>query len=238
MTKKKKIILIVSIAVLVAIIAGALASYFIFFRKDETDKVYDKLNKVYGAIAPTKIVTTTTEELGKYTLTGEAIFITGTVDGQYAAVYTYRQQKLRDIDSGAATDDITTYWVETTGKLEYLADKGLRIDGGKWDETGEDFSPEAGKYALNITKKTITELKEDALTNTITFTIPKDSTEAVFGEGNAIEADVYVTVTHDGGAVTGVVITYTVETDIEKYPDMVVTIKADYSYDPETPTID
>ena len=238
MTKKKKIIIIVSIAVLVAIIAGAVASYLIFFRKDENDRIYENLERVYGAIAPTKIVTTTTEELGNYTLTGEATFVTGTVDGMYASVYTYRHQKLRDIDSGAATADITTYWVETSGKLEYVADKGLRIDGGKWDAEGEDFSPEAGKFALNTSKDTVTDLKEDVLTNTITFTVLAADTEAVFGEGNAIEADVYVTVTHDGGAVTGVVITYTVETDIAKYPDMIVTIKADYSYDPEKPVID
>lgn len=236
---KKKIIIIVSIVLAAAILIGAgVAAYFVFFRQDENDKIYAKLEKVYGAISPTKIVTVTTEEIGKYTLTSEATFVTGKVDGKYASVYEYKQQKLRDIDSGASTDDITTYWVETVGKLEYLEDKGLRVDGGKWDEAGEDFSPEAGKFALNTTKKTVADLKEDTATNTITFTILKDSTEAVFGEGNAIEADVYVTVTHDGGAVTGVIITYTIETDIEKYPDMVVTIRADYSYDPITPTID
>jgi hypothetical protein len=228
-----------------------LTSAFLLFSCGGDDPI-ESINKMYDAIAPTKIITTATTVIGKQTLTAESQFVTGYVGGKIASTYTYSSMSLRDVDSGPVSD-ILPYYIVNSGKSEYLENKGLRewkyIDGtadesfkqnGKWQSTGEDFTPENGDIAINLKKSALTNVVADAEKKTVSFTVPKDNVADVFdfGEDVTVDADVLVVITHDGGAITGIVISYTVPGAKKGYPDTVVTIKSNYYYDPETVTID
>lgn len=203
----------------------------------EAGEIVGKVNKVFSAVSPTKIVTETTEVFdGKLTLTSTSTLKVGVVDGFAAATYEFVKQTLRSVEEGAGdTEELP--WIETVELREYHDDKGLRVNGGKWDIDGENFAPEAGKFAPKFSEKNLKDIKEDKATNTITFVIPADKTAAVFGEDQAPAADVSVTVTHDGSAVTSMILSYEVKADKKDYPDVAVTIKILYSYEPEQITM-
>ena len=211
--------------------------FTLFSCDSEGEKALKRIDEMYNAISPTKIVTETTEVIGEVTLTSTSNFVTGTYDSKVVSVYEYTKQQLRSIDEGA-TDVQLLPWVETSGKLEYLEGKGVRENGGKWSAKGEDFAPEVGAISINAKAKNVKDISNDEQKKLVSFIIPADNTEAVFGEGNAILADVSVTIKHDGGAITGIVISYTVEGEEDSHPSIITTIKADYYYDPEQITIE
>ena len=220
---------------LIAIIL-VLASSLALFSCGESKDTIKKVNKMYKAILPTKIVTETTQDMGSQVLTGEYVLTTGTGDGKAVSTLYYNYQKLRSIEDGSgSTEELP--WEEITLTKEYHEDKGLRIDGGKWQKDGNDFAPTIDDIALDISAKDVEDVSEDAATKTITFIVPKDNTADVFGEDMAPAADVSVTITHDGAAVMSMTITYTVQSDNKDHPEIVTTIKTVYSYEPQEITI-
>lgn len=221
---------------IIAIILAITCAFAMFSCQGKKADPIDTLNAMYKASAPTKVVTDTTEVLGSITLTGTSTLKTGKIDGKIATTYTYSYQELRSIEDGVSS--VEKPWIEVSGSKEYYEDKGVRIDGGSWDDEGFNFAPSAGSIAVNVTKDNVTDLVADDAAKTITFKVAADKTAEVFGEENAIGADVSVTVTHDGVVVTGTTLSYTVEGTEDEYPDAVVTIKIAYSYDLEEITID
>lgn len=210
---------------------------FAMFSCGEVEDIMNKVDSIFNAVAPTKIETTTEESFdGKLTLVSTSTLTSGKVDGFAAATYEYVKQELISIEDGAGDTEKLPF-EETKGLLEYHDDKGLRVDGGKWDVDGENFAPEAGEMAPKFSKKSVKDVKEDKENNTITFVVPADKTEAVFGKEAAPAADVSVTLTHDGSAVTSIIMTYKIEAEKKNQPDIEVKITVLYSYRAESITI-
>lgn len=221
---------------ILAIILAITCAFAMFSCQEEKADPIETLNAMYKASAPTKVETATTQVLGSITLTGTSTLKTGKIDGKIATTYTYSYQELRAIEDGLAA--VEKPWIEVSGTKEYLEDKGVRINGGSWDDEGFNFAASAGSIIVNITKDNVTDFVVDDAAKKITFKVSADKTAEVFGEDNAIDADVSVTVTHDGAVVTSTTLSYTVESTEDEYPDAVVTIKVDYTYDLEEITID
>jgi hypothetical protein len=214
-----------------------LACVFAMFSCGEVGDIMNKVDSIFNAVAPTKIVTETTESFdGKLTLVSKSTLKSGKVDGFAAATYEYVNQKLLSVEAGAGDTELLP-WEEVSGLLEYHDDKGLRVDGGKWDVDGENFAPTAGEMAPKFSEKNVKDVKEDKANNTITFVVPAAKTAAVFGEDGAPNADVFVTLTHDGAAVTSITLNYKVEAEKKNQPDIEVTVKVLYSYEAEQITI-
>ena len=213
-----------------------LASTFALFSCGESKNTVKKVNNMYTAIMPTKIVTQTTQDIGSYVLTGEYVLTTGTIDGFAVSTLYYSYQQLRSVEDGAGTTEELP-WEEITVTREYHEDKGLRENGGKWQKDGNDFAPTTDDIALKLNAKYLQDVKEDESTKTISFVVPKDNTKEVFGEDMAPEADVTVVITHDGAAIMSVTLSYTVPGEKKDHPDMVITIKSDYSYEPQEITL-
>ncbi len=228
--------MIIKMKKIIAIILAITCAFAMFSCQEKKADPIDTLNAMYKASAPTKVVTNTTEVLGSITLSGTSTLKTGKIDGKIATTYTYSYQELREIEDGISS--IEKPWKEVAGSKEYLEDKGVRINGGKWDEDGFNFAPSTGSIIVKITKDNTTDFVADEATKTITFKVAAEKTAEVFGEDNAIAADVTVTVTHDGAVVTSTALSYTLESSEDEYPDAVVTVKVDYTYDLEEITID
>ncbi len=195
-----------------------------------SDSTVEKVSKMFNSVAPTKVVAVTTEALGDTVLTSSSTFLSGRVGGKAAATYEFTEMRLRDIEEGSGDQEMLP-WYEVKGLYEYHEDKGVRIDGGKWQDDMYNFSPTVGSVELNIEKKFIKDAEEDETARTIKFTVLAANTEAVFGV--ALECDVAVTVTHDGSAVTGLELNYTVPASGKNHPDIVTCVSVRYSYDVE-----
>jgi len=213
-----------------------LASSFALFSCGEAKDAIKKVNKMYKAMTPTKIVTETTQDIGSHVLTGEYVITTGTVDGKSASTLYYNYQKLRSVEDGSGKTEEEP-WETVTLTKEYHEDKGLRENDGKWDISGEDFAPTVDGIAMKFEAKHVKDVVDDAQNRTITFVVPADKTADVFGDDMAPAADVTVTITHDGAAIMSLTMNYTVPAASKNYPEIVTTIKTVYSYEPQKITI-
>lgn len=214
-----------------------LASSFALFSCGESKDIVKKVNKMYTAIMPTKIVTETTQTLGETVLTGKYELTMGAIDGKSVSTLFCSYQKLRSIEDGSgATEELP--WENVVFTKEYHEDKGLRENGGKWQKDGYDFAPILEDIALEISAKDVQDVKEDESTKTITFVVAKDNAAKVFGDDMAPESDVTVTITHDGAAIMSLTLSYTVPSEKKGHPDIVTTIETVYSYEPQEITID
>ncbi len=198
----------------------------------------------YAASAPTKVVTKTSRDFdGYYELKGEYVLVTGRIDGKIATVRTYTQDTLRTIEDGSSAD-IREVIEQITGSEEYFEDKGTRTNGGSWREDGLNFAPSAGSLGIAITATNITDITyvEAKYNNVLSFTVPEDNVDAVFGvdeDENSYfdhESDIKVTVTNNGAVITSIVIEYEIEAD-DEYPGQKVSIITDYSYELEAVTL-
>jgi hypothetical protein len=223
---------------IISIILVLMCAFALFSCGDEntTDLTIAGINEMYNATSPTKVDITTTQTFGKYTLTGTSTLTTGIVDGFSATVYEYSQQQLRDVESGSGEDILDP--IETvTGSWVYHEDLGYRENGGDWDITGDDFTPETGAIALNISKDTVKDFQNDAENKTVTFTVEAANTETVFGD--AIASDVAVVIVYSGADITSVSLSYKItDPDKNSHPEIAITVKAEYSYDSQVITID
>ena len=193
--------------------------------------------KMYNAIAPSRVDTTSEAAFGKYSFAPiTATLLVGSVDGAAVAVYEYTATTLREIADGSGVEIVDPFKTESH-KLEYSAKLGLREDGGKWNISGEDFTPTVGANAFNFTAETVSGMIENKDNKTYSFIVTKENTEAVFGE--QIAADVTVVISHSGADITGVDISYTViNEDNDDHPELSVKISASYSYETQEITLD
>lgn len=216
-----------------------LATVFTFFScggdGDESVAASIKeINDMYNAVSPSMVVTESTRNFGSYSLVNKGTLKVGSAGGFDVAVYEYSNEQLRDIESGSGAEVLGV--IETvTGIREYHEELGYRENGGKWDEDGEDFTPETGAIALNLTEATVQDFKYDKETKTYTFTVLAANTEAVFGQ--AIESDVAVTLTRTAADIVGVTLAYAIKSKSKDHPEIQVTLKASYYYETQTITI-
>ncbi len=200
----------------------------------------ENIDKMFKSVAPTKVVTEITENVGELVLVSTSTLTSGTVDGKAAATYESLNMRLRTVSEGSGDVEVLP-WVEVYELLEYHDGKGLRTTNdkngtpGAWDEGGYNFAPTAGKSPIVLTKETMQDVEEDEAAKTIKFTILAADTATVLSGiiEEALESDVAVTITHDGSAITGITLTYTVLAEEKDHPDIETTIKILYSYDAE-----
>lgn len=192
---------------------------------------------MYNAIAPSRVDTESKAIFGEYEFSPiTSTLLVGSVDGSSVAVYEYTSTSLREVIDGATVEIVGPFTTESH-KLEYSAKLGLRTDGGKWNISGEDFTPVVGANAFNFTAETVTDMIENKDDKTYSFVVSEANTEAVFGE--EIAADVTVVITHSGADITGVDISYTVLNDRnDDHPELSVTISCSYSYETQEITLD
>ena len=196
----------------------------------------DKVSAMFGVSQPTKSVVVTDQIFGTNNLQGVYTVVVGEVDGKEAAVETIEQYRLSTVAEGSGQEIIDHQLLESS-KKEYIADKGVRVDGGAWDASAPSIVPVKGAMALNLDESLIANVKYE--NKVLTFTVSAANSAAVFGEGNALAADATVTVTNDGVRITGITINYIVAANAESgLQETAVTITATYTYDNEVINID
>ena len=191
---------------------------------------------MFEASQPTKSVVVTEQQFGTNNLKGVYTVTVGTVDGAEAAVETTEQYRLTTIPEGSG-QEIMDYQLVESNKREYIAGKGVRVNGGNWDGTAPSIIPVKGAMSINMSDSLISNARYE--NKTLTFTVSAANSAAVFGEASTLAADSTVTITNDGVRITGITITYILGADAEAgLQETVVTITATYTYDLEPITID
>ena len=226
-----------------AIILIACCAFALFSCGAERQAI-DRINEMFEANSPTGVVIETSQiirnEDGEdvITLNGVVTLVTGKYNGKDASVYESKIDRFATVEEGA-TEDKGTYIIpgeKNVKKMEYLEEKGVRIDGGKWDADADDFAPTAGAINLNLKKRNLTDPVYE--NGKLSFTVAADKTAEVLGEAYARATDVKVEITEYEGFVTSILIEYDDVPENEDYPSEHVIIKATYSYGIQTVNID
>ena len=203
---------------------------------------------MYKASKPNKIIGTAVQTFGDKQLTSEYILTKGEVLGKEAIVYEKTYTEMLDATEGATAIAIPAFATKNQ-KIEYLEGMGVRYDNGLWEKNNTSFT--VGQINLNFYSKIIGDrYTHDG--NVLTFTVLAADTGKLFGEGNEVDADVYVKVVTDGSWVKSIAIDYTIaahqldtgkvdsngEPIIIDIPDNVVDIDVIYEYDLQYITIE
>ena len=215
-----------------------LACAFAMFSCGEAKDTLNSVNRMFDAYAPTRILTTTSFVAGEYELTGTHDIKTGYIDGKRASVSVSDYEELISWEEAGASDYITLPWIPVKEVKHYHEDRGLRINGGKWDPLGEDFAPMAGDFGFKFNTDNVKNVKNDAKAKTITMTVPAEKALDVFGFEGTVDSDIEVVITHDSAVITGITLSYTVFSTEDNYPDLVIKIETKYSYSAESITFD
>ena len=199
------------------------------------DAVITKIVSMFPASQPTRTVVGTKQTAGDTVLEGVYTLIVGTSNGKSAATYYKEQDKLISVEDSGKLDYVTGTVIKETVNKEYLEGYGVRVDGGEWNSSEPSFVTTSGIIALNLKSELISKAQYDEATKTLVCTIAADKTAEVLGE--AISAEVTVTIVHDGARINSIVITYTIPASGQNEA-MSLEIKAFYSYDLEILNID
>ena len=232
---------------ILALLLIVLCSFSLVACKDDSEgstdtqnasaEVINRIADMFETSTPTKTIVGTTQTAGDTILEGEYILITGEVDGKEAATYYYNYDRLISVDESGALDYVTGTVVTETIYKEYLEGKGVRIDGGAWDASLENFAPAGGPMSLNLSTDLISKSNYDEATKTLSCIIAKDKTAEVLKQANDLTVDVAIEIVNDGASITSVTITYVIPAN-GKNPEISVEIKAFYTYDLEIIRID
>ena len=202
---------------------------------------------MYKASKPSKIIGTAVQTVGDKQLTSAYTLTKGEVLGKEAIVYEKTYSEMLDATEGATAIAVPAFATKNQ-KIEYLEGMGVRYDNGLWKKNDTSFT--VGQVSLNFYSKIIGD-RYTYENNVLTFTVLAADTGKLFGEGNEVNADVYVKVVTDGSWVKSVAIDYTIlahELDTGKLdsngnpviisiPDNVVDIDIIYEYDLQYITI-
>ncbi len=233
----KKLLTIIGISVGGAILVAGIVLACLFLIKSDNQKMLEATNAMFDSNAPSKIVVNTTVKFGDsdVELIDTVKLEKGTTrDGKSATVYEYIKDSLTSIEDGSVVE-IIPFINSTSTKMVYLEGKGVKIDDGRWDSDAYDFAPSKGDVALNLTEKKLSDVfVKDGV---IYATIPAEHTAYVIGEEYAVEYDVELEIKTYDGFVSEIKMSYVVE-GTKDYPDITVTIKAEYSYSVLTVNVD
>lgn len=232
---KKIIVLMLTIALCVASLTSCG-----FFQKLKSGfkSPLDDVAVMYENSAPTKVVATTKQSFKSYELNSSYELITGQVDGMTASVYIVTSQELESLASAGGTDIVKPLIKTTTSRTEAIDGVGSRTDGGPWNAEGSINSIGRGAMAINLDKKSVTDVTYE--NHVLTFTIPNANIGIVLGESyaNGIVSDVKVTIVDDGAVITSIELHYTLAgNDKANLPESEMVVKVEYTYDIEQITI-
>lgn len=243
---------IIAVILLMACVVGA-TSCSLFDRinnKKQNASIIENYQNMFAISIPTKAETVVTETMSSVVLESVVTITTGTVDGKKASVVTTNIQSLNDIDVDKFRDLSLNLIAETSNVRWYYEGMGTSTNRGKtWDSEGVDFAPKAGSITLNLDASVMEniEYKADGNTEYLTFDVSKANAAKVLGDyvESSFKYDCNVKITASGGRISGVEISYSIEShelgDMDAYVeveqiDMVV--KASYSYDLQEITFD
>ena len=215
---------------------------------EASDTIIASFVEMYKASKPSKIIGVATQVVGDKNFRSEYTLTKGEVLGKEAIIYEKKYTEMLDATEGATAFAVPGFATKNQ-KIEYLEGKGVRYDNGLWNKNDTSFS--VGQLSLNFYSKII----GDRYTHegdTLTFTVLAADTGKLFGEGNAVNADVTVKIITDGSWVKSVSIDYTiaahkldtgkVDSDgmpiIIDIPDNIVDIDITYEYDLQYITIE
>lgn len=192
----------------------------------------DDVKAMFENSDPYRVDVTSTQSIeGLPDLHGTSTLVRGTIDGVAATVYTSTYQKIAAVED-QSKDPIVT----VNESREYVESRGIRVNGGKWDPTGVDFTPEAGGFTLNFSASAIPNFKYE--NHTLTFTVAAAKAAAVFGADSGIESEVEVKIADDGAKIVSMELSYTAEVEVDgEAVDADVVLYAVYSYDLQTVTL-
>ena len=198
----------------------------------------DDVAVMYSNSAPTKVTATTKQVFKSYELNCSYELVTGQVDGMTASVYTVVTEEPESLANAGGTDVVKPFIKTTTKKTEAIEGIGSRTNGGNWDPAGTAYALGRGTMAINLDKKSVTNVKYE--NHVLTFTIPNANIATVLGSGfvDLIAGDVEVTIVDDGAVVTSIELHYTaVGNEKANVAESEMTIKVEYTYDIEQITI-
>ncbi|MBQ7363023.1 MAG: hypothetical protein IJW48_01090 [Clostridia bacterium] len=194
------------------------------------DNEVDMVGDMFEVSRPTKTVTSTSQTTGDIVLEAQYTLTTGIVDGAAASVLITEVDELVSIEDAGASDAVIGSLVTKTELREYVEGKGVRVDGGKWDSTAENFANEAGPMSLTLSSEYIKNFKYE--NNILRCIVPAENTAEVLGLAEDLSVDVSMEITDDGAVVTSVIISYTLPADTEaQVSETEITIKSFYFYD-------
>ncbi len=190
----------------------------------------DTVGEMFRESLPTKSVIATTQVTGDIALESQRTLTTGLVDGVEAAVLISEIDELISVEDAGAGDVVVGSIVTKTELREYLAGKGVRIDGGKWDAKAESFASAEGPMSLNLSSEYIKSFEyKDNLFRCI---VPAENSAEVYGLAEDLTVPSTMEITDDGAVITSVIISYTLPADEEaQVAATEITVKAFYFYD-------
>lgn len=190
------------------------------------------VQEMYGNSAPTMVVATTKQVFKSYELNNKYELKIGQVDGKAASVFTETTEELETIESAGGSDIVKPFIKTTTKTTEAIEGIGARVNGGEWNPSGTTYAIGRGAMALNLDKKSVTDVKYE--NHTLTFTIPNANIATVLGDGYeaGVDGDIKVTIVDDGAVVTSIELRYTLAGNTKaNLPASEMIVFVEYHYD-------
>ncbi|MBQ7343448.1 MAG: hypothetical protein IJW53_01645 [Clostridia bacterium] len=203
-----------------------------------SDPVADVAN-MYNMSTPTKVVATTTQNIGGFKLNCSYELVTGFVDNKPASVYTVTSESIRSVEDGGNNEEVKDMVISTTKKTESVEGYGSRVNGGEWDPSGSVWTIGRGRMALNLNAEYLTDVVYE--NNTLSFTVPAANVVQVLGEAYSanVAGDVKVVIVDDGAVITSIDLHYNLKGDeAANLVESEMTVKVIYTYDLERITLD
>lgn len=195
--------------------------------------------QMYNMSTPTKVVATTTHNIGGLELDCSYELITGFVDNKPASVYTVTSESLRSVEDGGNNEEVKDMIISTTKKTEAVEGYGARTNGGDWNPDGAVWSIGRGRMALNLDAQYLTNVVYE--NHKLSFTIPAANVSQVLGEEYSanVTGDVEVVIVDDGAVIASIDLHYFLKGDESAHlVESEMTVKVVYTYDLERITLD
>ena len=194
---------------------------------------------MYNMSTPTKVVATTTQNIGGFKLNCSYELVTGFVDNKPASVYTVTSESIRSVEDGGNNEEVKDMVISSTKKTESVDGYGSRVNGGDWDPSGSVWTIGRGRMALNLDAQYLTDVVYE--NNTLSFTVPAANVAQVLGEEYSanVTGDVKVKISDDGAVSTSIDLRYNLKGDeAANLVESEMTVKVIYTYDLERITLD
>lgn len=199
----------------------------------------ENVAKMYNMSTPTKVVATTSQNIGGFKLDCSYELVTGFVDNKPASVYTVTSESIRSVEDGGNNEEVKDMVISTTKKTESVEGYGSRVNGGDWDPSGSVWTIGRGRMAINLDAQYLTNVLYE--NHTLSFTVPAANVAQVLGEEYSanVAGDVEVVIVDDGAVITSIDLHYFLKGDEAAHlVESEMTVKVIYTYDLERITLD
>ena len=226
---------IIALALVICLCVPALFSC----TKIKTKKTVDNLADKYAVSQPTKVIATTKQTVNELELNSSYEVVTGYVDNAPAFVYHSTVESIRSVEEGGENEEIKELIKVTSNTIEGIEGKGVRSNGGNWNEEASLWSIGRGRMALNLSNKLLENVEYKD--NTFKCTVPHENVAEVLGSSYAddIAGDVTLVIVDDGAVVTSIEMFYNLTANADAHiTTSSMHVKVVYTYDIEQINID